>query len=69
MVAETKGSHGGKRAGAGAKKMEESQYRKNRCMRFSDAEWEQIQFLAAAAGLTTSEFIRRTLANGTAEKK
>lgn len=42
-------------------KKSESQFRKNRCLRFSDEEYELLKKLAASQGCTIAELIRRTV--------
>ena len=51
------GQHGGKREGAG-RKPELGEARKLRTFKATDDEWAEIKTLAAAAGMTASEYIR-----------
>lgn len=54
--------HGGRRPGAG-RPLTGDEPRKNRSIRFTDAEWQFVANQAARVGLSTSEYIRRKVLN------
>lgn len=45
--------------GAGRKPMPETIKAKNRSVKFTDAEWEEIRAKAEAEGISMSEYIKR----------
>ncbi len=47
-----------KRAGVGRPSVPDRELQKNRSVKASDAEWEEIKSRARKAGVTTSEYIR-----------
>ncbi len=45
--------------GAGRKAMPEDEKAKNRSVKFTDAEWEEIRAKAEAEGISRAEYIKR----------
>ena len=54
---------GGKREGAGRKPLAEER-RTSRSIKFSSAEWEQVQERAKQEGISASEYVRRATLEG-----
>ncbi len=45
--------------GAGRKPIDEAEKAKNRSVKFTDAEWEEIRAKAEAEGISMSEYIKK----------